>query len=86
MPLSFTSEPPLDRDIGPSLNQALRDYDIMYSSKPSKIVMDLPHIMAFRSIYTPQLIPGEDISDHVMAFDSIPIAFSKGVEGVVLED
>lgn len=80
------SEVPMVAHIGADLSQAIRDFEGVNARMPSRIVMDLQHTLAFREIYTPHVIPGEDINHHRATFHGVPVAYSKDIEGIILED
>jgi hypothetical protein len=79
-------EEPLAMHLGWKLAEALRDFHYINAYHPKRIVMDIPHMLAFRQMYTPNVLPGEDIGEHRPLFHGIPVAYSKSIEGILLEE
>ena len=80
------TETPIHPHLGSAMAEALDDFYAINARRPKRIVMDTPHYLAFRHIHTPLLIPGEDIKQYVAKFHDVPIAYSKDIDGILLED
>ena len=80
------TDTPLHAHLGMVIAEGLTDFYAVNARQPKRIIMDTPHYLAFRQIHVPMVIPGEDIKQYVAHFHGVPVAYSKTIDGILLED
>ena len=80
------TDTPLHAHLGTVIADGLTDFYAVNARHPKRIILDTPHYIAFRQIHVPMVIPGEDIKQYVPLFHGVPVAYSKTIDGILLED